>query len=234
VTAEDVESSWAGVRPLIHEDGKSPSEISRKDEIWQSDSGLITIAGGKLTGYRKMAEMVVDLAAELLQKETGQTFKASQTKHMAISGGDVGGSAGLPAFIRQHADAGVNVGLTREQAEKLAGFYGSNVTQLFARVNQQDAIAEELGLPADVRVRLVYAMEEEMTAKPVDFFIRRTGALFFNIAWVQEWKQPVIEYMARRLNWNADQKRRYTDELEAQLHDAVVPSDAEASSEFAV
>ncbi len=234
VTADDVESSWAGVRPLIHEDGKSPSEISRKDEIWQSDSGLITIAGGKLTGYRKMAEMVVDLAVELLQKETGQTFKPSQTKHMAISGGDVGGSAGLPAFIRQHADAGANVGLSREQAEKLSGFYGSNVTQLFARVNQPDAIAEELGLPADVRVRLVYAMEEEMTAKPVDFFIRRTGALFFDIAWVQQWKQPVIEYMARRLNWSADQKRRYTDELETQLHDAVVPSDAEASSEFAV
>src|SRR5699024_8219154 len=51
--AEDVESSWAGVRPLVHEEGKDPSEISRKDEIFISDSGLISIAGGKLTGYRK-------------------------------------------------------------------------------------------------------------------------------------------------------------------------------------
>ena len=40
---------------------KDPSEISRKDEIWQSEHGLITIAGGKLTGYRKMAEKIVDL-----------------------------------------------------------------------------------------------------------------------------------------------------------------------------
>ena len=56
VGAEHIESTWAGVRPLIHEEGKGPSEISRKDEIWQSESGVITIAGGKLTGYRKMAE----------------------------------------------------------------------------------------------------------------------------------------------------------------------------------
>ncbi|MCI4060663.1 glycerol-3-phosphate dehydrogenase, partial [Bacillus cereus] len=47
ITANDIESSWAGLRPLIHEEGKDPSEISRKDEIWTSDSGLITIAGGK-------------------------------------------------------------------------------------------------------------------------------------------------------------------------------------------
>lgn len=46
VREEDIESSWAGVRPLIYEEGKDPSEISRKDEIWESDSGLITIAGG--------------------------------------------------------------------------------------------------------------------------------------------------------------------------------------------
>lgn len=54
--ASDVESSWAGLRPLIYEEGKSPSEVSRRDEIFRSPSGLITIAGGKLTGYRKMAE----------------------------------------------------------------------------------------------------------------------------------------------------------------------------------
>jgi glycerol-3-phosphate dehydrogenase len=49
------------IEPLIHEEGKSASELSRKDEIFESDSGLISIAGGKLTGYRKMAERVVGL-----------------------------------------------------------------------------------------------------------------------------------------------------------------------------
>ena len=54
---EDIKSSWAGLRPLIHQEGKSPSELSRKDEIFVSEEGLISIAGGKLTGYRKMAEI---------------------------------------------------------------------------------------------------------------------------------------------------------------------------------
>ncbi len=50
---KDIESSWAGVRPLIYQAGKSASEISRKDEIWETKSELITIAGGKLTGIEK-------------------------------------------------------------------------------------------------------------------------------------------------------------------------------------
>ena len=53
ISLDDVQSSWAGLRPLIHEEGKSASELSRKDEIFVSDTELISIAGGKLTGYRK-------------------------------------------------------------------------------------------------------------------------------------------------------------------------------------
>ena len=52
----DIMSSWSGLRPLIKQTGKSTGEISRKDEIFTSPSGLISIAGGKLTGYRLMAE----------------------------------------------------------------------------------------------------------------------------------------------------------------------------------
>ena len=87
---KDIESSWAGVRPLILEKGKDPSEISRKDEIWESASGLVTIAGGKLTGYRKMAETVVDLLAKRLKEENDSRFQSCQTKWTPISGGHVG------------------------------------------------------------------------------------------------------------------------------------------------
>lgn len=52
-------SVWSGVRPLIYEEGKNASELSRRDEVLISPSGLISIAGGKLTGYRAMAEEVV-------------------------------------------------------------------------------------------------------------------------------------------------------------------------------
>ena len=63
---DDCLTSWAGLRPLIFESGKSTKEISRKDEVWLSESGLITIAGGKLTGYRKMAEDAVNKACDVL------------------------------------------------------------------------------------------------------------------------------------------------------------------------
>ena len=65
---KNVESSWAGLRPLIHKEGKSPSELSRKDEIFKADSGMISIAGGKLTGYRTMARKVVDLVMNKLNQ----------------------------------------------------------------------------------------------------------------------------------------------------------------------
>ncbi|MGB5228436.1 MAG: glycerol-3-phosphate dehydrogenase/oxidase, partial [Eudoraea sp.] len=68
---KDIISSWAGLRPLIHEEGKSTSELSRKDEIFISDTGLISMAGGKLTGYRKMAERVVNLLSKKMEEEEG-------------------------------------------------------------------------------------------------------------------------------------------------------------------
>ncbi|WP_426450238.1 glycerol-3-phosphate dehydrogenase/oxidase [Paenibacillus sp. S-38] len=234
ITVRDVESSWAGVRPLIHEEGKDPSEISRKDEIWQSESGLITIAGGKLTGYRKMAEMVVDLVAELLSAEGAGAFGASVTKHMPISGGSVGGSAGFPQFVKSKAAEGVQLGLPGETVEAWARMYGSNVDRLFEMAQTGRAEAEASGLPLEVFVPLLYAIEEEMAARPVDFFIRRTGALFFNIAWVREWKAPAVEAMARRLGWTSEQKERYAAELEKHLGDAVVPADEEQPRRFAI
>ena len=57
----DVISSWVGLRPLIRQNRKNVSEISRKDEIFIAKNGMITIAGGKLTGYRKMAERVINV-----------------------------------------------------------------------------------------------------------------------------------------------------------------------------
>ncbi|MCQ6569234.1 aerobic glycerol-3-phosphate dehydrogenase [Bacillus mycoides] len=225
ITEKDVESSWAGVRPLIYEEGKNASEISRKDEIWTSESGLITIAGGKLTGYRKMAEMVVDYVTNLLQKEGHSAYKKSDTKHMPISGGHVSGSHGFPAFVAKKAGEGTKYGLTTAQAEKFAKFYGSNVDVLFDLAKKHKDEAKEYNMPLDVLIPLVYAMDYEMTAKPVDFFVRRRGAVFFNIHWVYEWKEAVINYMAAKLGWSKEEQMKYTAELEKALRDAVIPVD---------
>ncbi|MGE0824715.1 MAG: glycerol-3-phosphate dehydrogenase/oxidase [Candidatus Binatia bacterium] len=73
VQVADIGAAWAGLRPLVHQEGKSPSEISRRDEILVSHSGLISIAGGKLTTYRCMAERVVDLVGKILHEQWGTT-----------------------------------------------------------------------------------------------------------------------------------------------------------------
>ncbi len=57
---DDVTGAWAGVRPLLAEQGKKPSEISRRDEVLVEQPGFFSIGGGKLTTYRSMAERVVD------------------------------------------------------------------------------------------------------------------------------------------------------------------------------
>ncbi|MED1204052.1 glycerol-3-phosphate dehydrogenase/oxidase [Heyndrickxia acidicola] len=234
VTEKDVESSWAGVRPLIYEEGKDPSEISRKDEIWEGESGLITIAGGKLTGYRKMGETVVDLVAKRLGEETNRSFDPCQTKHMPISGGDVGGSAGYSKFLNQKIAQGTAAGLEKEEALYLAAKYGSNIDQIYQFAEDYQNRQKEYNLPASVYAQVMYAIKCEMAAKPVDFFIRRTGALFFRINWVQQWKDSVIQLMAKELNWDDITAENYKKQLEKELADAITPVDAQSNVEAIV
>lgn len=66
LTRGDILSAWSGLRPLIAQGGKSPSEISRRDEVWTGPAGVISIAGGKLTAFRAMARRVVDDAEAAL------------------------------------------------------------------------------------------------------------------------------------------------------------------------
>ncbi|MBO8163964.1 MAG: FAD-dependent oxidoreductase [Brevibacillus sp.] len=231
ITAADIESSWSGLRPLIYEAGKSASEISRKDEIWQAESGLITIAGGKLTGYRKMAETVVDLAA-LRLKQAGQgPFDPCKTRHLPISGGNVGGGNQFPSFVEKTTRIGEAAGLTRAQAERIARRYGSNAERLFAILSSVGQEAAVHDLPLDLYAMLEYGLREEMVVKPIDFLIRRTGALFFDIHAVRRWKEPVVDYMAGRLQWTPAQTEAYRKELEMHLHDAVIPAEEEDDGE---
>lgn len=195
VTEKEIESSWAGVRPLIYEEGKDPSKISRKDEIWEGDSGLITIAGGKLTGYRKMAETVVDLVATRLTDEGNGPYKPCSTKHLPISGGDVNGARNFAAFVEQKAKEAPNYGLSVEEGKHLANMYGSNVDELFKIAGEYKETEETKTIPASIYAQVTYAIEYEMAIKPDDFFIRRTGAQYFDINWVKKWKEPIARLM---------------------------------------
>ncbi len=209
----DVESSWVGLRPLIHEDKKSPSDISRKDEIFISDSGLISIAGGKLTGYRKMAERITDIICKQLGIE-----KECETDQIALSGGYVGGSKGFEAFIERKTNEGIALGLSMSEAEELARRYGSNVSNIFTKINAFRKKAEHFGLSPSVYALLRYGIEEEMVQTPLDFFVRRTGALYFDIKWVERWKDPVIHCMCDTFQWTDDERERWTNELNEELY----------------
>ncbi|KIL42286.1 glycerol-3-phosphate dehydrogenase [Gordoniibacillus kamchatkensis] len=223
LTEADVESSWAGLRPLIYQEGKSPSEVSRRDEIFVSPSGLVTIAGGKLTGYRKMGEQIVDLLARKLSEQGGAAFPASRTRTMPISGGDVGGPEGYETFVARATEDGVRQGLPREAAQRLARRYGSNAPRIFELAAEHGNAASGYGLPVEIYAELLYAIRQEMAAKPVDFLIRRTGALFFDIASVHRWKSGVIAAMADLLGCSEEQRREYEEELEQHLVQAVQP-----------
>ncbi len=225
LTAEDVESSWTGLRPLIHQEGKDPSEISRRDEVLVSDSGLISIAGGKLTGYRKMAEAVVNQAVELLEKEGSPSIPASRTKNLPISGGDMGGSVKLASFVSAKREEAQRLGLSEADADRLVRRYGTNVDEVLERVRKLRPSAGTERLPEEaVRAELSYSIEREMTVKAVDFFVRRTGALYFDIHWVNRWKVQVISWMKEYFDWSEETAAANTQELEARLHEATVPA----------
>ena len=218
VKDEDIESTWAGVRPLILEDGKDPSEISRKDEIWEGKSGLLTIAGGKLTGYRHMALEIVDLLAKRLKQEYKLTFAECKTKHTPISGGDVGGSANFESFVERKVEEGKAIGLQSDVAKRLASKYGSNVDKLFniAQIAQD----KDLNLPLELYVELVYSVQNEMVFKPTDFLIRRSGKLYFNINEVKQYKDAVVEELAKLLNYTQSQQNEFTKEINIAIEEA--------------
>ncbi|WP_048600944.1 glycerol-3-phosphate dehydrogenase/oxidase [Rubeoparvulum massiliense] len=227
IKPKDMESGWAGLRPLIHEEGRDPSEISRKDEIFISPSGLISIAGGKLTGYRKMAENVVNQVVAQLQQIGFGEIGPCRTKELPISGGEVGGSHGYSQFILQKCREGMDLGLTKEEAEYWINQYGSNIDRLFqiyrhfTAEQQASSLDGEISIPLNILVPLQYGMEYEMVVKPSDFLIRRSGALLFNIEMVQQWKEQIIDYMAAYLHWSKEVQQNYRDELMTEL-EAVV------------
>lgn len=223
ITPEHVESSWAGLRPLIAEEGKKPGEISRKDEIFVSKTGLFSMAGGKLTGYRKMAEDIVNIVVKEFKVEEGILYSSSETRYLPISGGDIGGSKNFQRFTMQKVIEGVEIGLSKAIASALIQQYGTNVDVIFQLFQEKATEALENDIDPIVFAQLVYALDYELAYTPADFFIRRTGALFFDIDWVKEHRKSVTNYMAKSLQWNEEQTKVYEQELTAMIREAQRP-----------
>jgi glycerol-3-phosphate dehydrogenase len=180
----DVTGSWSGLRPLLAEEGKSPSEISRRDEIMVDDaSGLVTIAGGKLTAYRRMAERVVDLVYGRL----GRRPEPCRTEHLPLPGGET--PAATPPAT-----------LPPESRSRLVRLYGGTC----ARLLERDPSATPLtGIAGCLRAEVAHAVDEEMALTLEDVLERRMRALLFDAAQGLGGVEEVAAVMAPRLAWDA-------------------------------
>jgi glycerol-3-phosphate dehydrogenase len=210
LTVADIESYWSGLRPLIRQkDSKSPSAISRKDEIFTSSTGLLSIAGGKLTGYRKMAERITDILSDRL-KSKYDIDSCTTEKHM-LYGGDIAKHGGLKAFIALKLPELTGEGIDVLTATRLIRLYGSNIEHYVAELHQIDARIASNDLPNWLKAQLQYTIKHEFVCKPEDFIIRRTADFYFRRSEAEGYYKELISCMQNLLGWTDQQRITYTE-----------------------
>ena len=196
-------TAWAGLRPLLAEPGKAAAELSRRDEITSGPAGVITIAGGKLTGYRKMGEDVVGRVAAAL----GRTLAAPTDPDMPLPGGDFDGD--LEALARRVASRS---GVDARCAARLVRLYGTETEAVLARG------AEPLAPGVDVVAGEVeWAIDVEGALDVADVVYRRTRAALYDPDARETIVRPVAARMAVRLGWSEERIATELRELQAQL-----------------
>jgi glycerol-3-phosphate dehydrogenase len=215
----DIESGWCGLRPLVIQPGKKPTEISRKDEIFESASGLITIAGGKLTGYRKMAQRIVDLVAKKITEKEERPVPPCDTQNMPLSGGKINDNISFSEYVKNKVEEGISLGLSLKEAETLVYRYGSNVEELYSIIASQNDKSKG-DLPLTLRAQLTYCVENELCLTPSDFLIRRTGSLYFDIDTVRKWGGAVVKEMQNILGWTDELTERFAKDLRTETEEA--------------
>lgn len=182
ISSKDVHSSFAGLRPLVSQGKASdPSAISREHRIWQEDSGLFTIAGGKYTTYRTMALELVDEVLNYLVKEKGFTLVPSSTQ--------------LEPLVLPDADSvkvvmdEYNNLLDAETIKHLQFRYGARWQRVADLAIQDRSLKERIiGSEPDILAEVLYSRKYEM-AESFDDFLRRRTMLAL--------KAPLLQHMDR-------------------------------------
>ncbi len=211
---KDIVSSWAGLRPLIHEEGKSASELSRKDEIFTSDTGLISIAGGKLTGYRKMAERVVDRIAKKMEEEHEVKLKPCGTEEIPLCGNEFKKYKHVKQYISDIYKRIKTDGFTEHDAWFLVTNYGKQTDTILELYQNR----EEKDNPTKlILAELQFGITYEMVQDPMDFFIRRTGRLYFDIESVRTYMESVLKEFKTILKTDDDKIASWKEALQKEL-----------------
>ena len=177
LTESDVVATWAGLRPLIAEEGKPPRDTSRHDEVWRSPEGLLSIVGGKLTTYRRMAERVMEHVGRELGRELGDS---QRTAEVPLPGAELGGRDFATFRAETVAALGAR-GVPAATAERVTWLYGAGAEELL-RLGEGDPAWLEPLAPGSAAVRgeVRLAVEQAMALTLADILDRRTGLLLFS------------------------------------------------------
>ncbi len=221
LTRADVLSTWAGLRPLVDEgaDGHA-SDVSREHKIAVAAEGLITIAGGKLTTYRRMSAEVVDTAVRYLQMSGVRTLELTPagTDHAALPGAE-----GWPADddVGRVAAAVVERGggtLDDAQGHALASAYGTRALEIASLCRTDASLAERL-VPdrPDVLAQVDFAVRDEFAATVCDVLIRRTQMFFKDRDQGLGCLERVAGRMAQLLRWPDTVRAREVERYQAEV-----------------
>src|SRR5262245_42988848 len=210
----DVISSWAGLRPLITDTrASSTTEVSRKEEIIESEGGLISIGGGKLTTYRLMAERGIDLAAKRLNERFNITAGAASAKYAAIGGVTSSGELTMtPERLSRTAN------LPLETARHILRDYGPDYRRLVELTREDERLRERLveRLP-QILAEVVYAARYEMAMSLADVMTRRTRLAIVAGREALNCSAIVADAMARELGWSGEQIERQITQFSAEF-----------------
>lgn len=205
LTHADVISTYAGLRPLIWEGGGKDvkeSKVSREHSIYESHSGLISIAGGKLTTARSMAEELVDLGARRLEERFGIRCEGCTTKRAPVYGKDG------EDFHRRMERLAREIRLDDDVIGKMQRL-GTGALQVLTLMKEDTSLAERVG--ADIpytKAHVIYSARNEMVVTLADFMIRRSSIYY------EDWEQGlgcaerIADLLAKELGWDGEGKAR--------------------------
>jgi glycerol-3-phosphate dehydrogenase len=198
LTPRDVISTWAGLRPLLAPvRARSASDVSREHRIVEDSSGIITIAGGKLTTYRRMARDTVDRVAKQLRRLDGRPLPPrAATDRLPLPGGESADLEVLAEALRAR-------GVTDAQIQHLIRHYGSESAAVMNLVDRDRALGEPIiaGRP-EVWAEVVHAVEREMAARLTDVLIRRLHLFYEDPAHGSTVSPAVAARLAELLGWD--------------------------------
>jgi glycerol-3-phosphate dehydrogenase len=198
---DDVVSAYAGLRPLVApaagRNGNGPSAVSREETIIESPHGLISLAGGKLTTYRRVAIGVVDRVVDELRRQgERRRFPPSRSHRKPLLGAGAG-----------QVRTGDVLPLAEDGWEHLARRYGSRASDVLGLLNGHAQLREPLAPPArDLRGEVRIAATTEMAVRIEDVLRRRLHVALKDPSQGLAVVEEVVSMMADALGWDADRR----------------------------